>query len=53
MIKKSEIVMRNLEGMPGISVGGIQINNLKYADDTISIATNDKDLQALVDTKDN
>jgi ribosome-interacting GTPase 1 len=36
--------------MPGIPVGGININNLRYADDTILIATNEKDLQALVDT---
>jgi hypothetical protein len=45
----SEIIMRNLEGMLGISVGGININNLRYADDTILIATNEEDLQTLMD----
>jgi hypothetical protein len=46
----SEIIMRNLEDLPGISVGGININNLRFADDTILIATNEEDLQTLVDT---
>jgi hypothetical protein len=35
--------------MPGISIGGHNINNLRYADDTILIASNEKDLQALID----
>ena len=30
----SEIIMRNIEGQPGIRVGGHNINNLRYADDT-------------------
>ena len=46
----SEIIRRKLEDLPGISVDGININNLRYADDTILIATNEKDLQTLVDT---
>lgn len=35
--------------MPGVAVGGHNINNLRYADDTILIATNEKDLQAIID----
>ncbi|GFN99673.1 serine/threonine-protein phosphatase 6 regulatory ankyrin repeat subunit b [Plakobranchus ocellatus] len=45
----SEIIMRNLEGHPGIKIGGSNINNLRYADDTVLIAENEKDLQQLLD----
>ncbi|GFO02086.1 endonuclease-reverse transcriptase [Plakobranchus ocellatus] len=43
----SEIIMRNLENHPGIKVGGQNINNLRYADDTVLIAENKEDLQKL------
>ena len=43
----SEIIMRNIEGQPGIRVGGHNINNLRYADDTVLISENEKDLQLL------
>ena len=45
----SEIIMRNIEGQPGIRVGGHNINNLRYADDTVLISENEKDLQQLLD----
>ncbi|GFN90606.1 endonuclease-reverse transcriptase [Plakobranchus ocellatus] len=44
----SEIIMRNLENHPGIRVGGQNINNLRYADDTVVIAENKEDLQKLL-----
>ncbi|GFO07610.1 endonuclease-reverse transcriptase [Plakobranchus ocellatus] len=44
----SEIIMRNLENHPGIKVGGQNINNLRYADDTVLIAENKEDLQKLL-----
>ena len=34
--------MRALEGMTGIKVGGYNMNNIIYADDTVLIAGNDK-----------
>ncbi|GFO35233.1 endonuclease-reverse transcriptase [Plakobranchus ocellatus] len=37
------------EGHPGIKIGGSNINNLRYADDTVLIAENEKDLQQLLD----
>ena len=40
--------MRNIEGQPGIRVGGHNINNLRYADDTVLISENEKDLQQLL-----
>ncbi|GFO23899.1 endonuclease-reverse transcriptase [Plakobranchus ocellatus] len=47
----SEIIMRNLENHPGIKVGGQNINNLRYADDTVLIAENKEDLQKLLRRK--
>ena len=44
----SEIIMRNIEGQPGIRVGGHNINNLRYADDTVLISEKEKDLQQLL-----
>ncbi|BFZ00294.1 hypothetical protein BsWGS_03333 [Bradybaena similaris] len=45
----NENIMRNLEDMRGITVGGHNINNIRYADDTVLIAENEHDLQKLVD----
>ena len=45
----SEVILRDLEGMPGIKVGGKNINNIRYADDTVLIATTEEDLQKLID----
>ena len=44
----SEIIMRNIEGQPGIRLRGHNINNLRYADDTVLISENEKDLQQLL-----
>ena len=41
----SEIIMRAIEGMPGIHVGGCNMNNIRYADDTVLIADNENELQ--------
>ena len=46
----SEIIMRALEGMPGIKVGGYNKNNIRYADDTVLMADNEKELQEMLDT---
>ena len=46
----SEIIMRALEGMPGIKVGGYNMNNIRYADDTVLIADNENELQEMLDT---
>ena len=45
----SEKILRLLEDFPGIKFGGNMINNLRYADDTVLIAENEKDLQILLD----
>ena len=46
----SDIIMRALEGMPGIKVGGYNMNNIRYADDTVLIADNENELQEMLDT---
>jgi len=35
----SERALRELEDMPGMVVGGSNINNIRYADDTVLLAT--------------
>ena len=44
----TEKIFREVEDMKGVSIGGVNINNLRYADDTVLIAENSMDLQALL-----
>ena len=44
-----EMIMRATTNMAGIKVGGINISNIRYADDTALIATSQVNLQRLVD----
>ena len=44
----SEIIMQNLEGNPGIKVGGLNLNNLRHAADTVLMPENKEDLQQLL-----
>ena len=44
-----ETILRCIEGMPGISIGGYNLNNLRYADDTVLISDSQEGLQALLD----
>ena len=41
--------MQNLEGNPGIRVGGHNLNNLRHADDSVLMPENKEDLQQLLD----
>ena len=45
----SENIMRHIEEMSGISIGGHNVNNLRYADDTVLIARDEEHLQTLLD----
>ena len=45
----SEIILRDIEGEEGIKIGGVNINNIRYADDTVLIAETEEKLQRLVD----
>ena len=44
----SQIAMNALEDLEGISIGGRNVNNTRYADDTVLIADSEKKLQALM-----
>ena len=44
----SEIILRNIEHLDGIKVGGKNINNLRYADDTVLIAESESALQTIL-----
>ena len=46
----SEMIMRELEGLEGIRVGGRNITNIRYADDTALIADSETKMQFLVNT---
>ena len=44
----SEIILRSIDGVKGLKIGGVNLNNLRFADDTVLIAENRKDLQNLL-----
>ncbi|GFS00673.1 retrovirus-related Pol polyprotein from type-1 retrotransposable element R2, partial [Elysia marginata] len=44
----TEYIFRTIDNIPGLTVGGININNLRYADDTVMLTKNEEDLQKLV-----
>ncbi len=44
----SEIILRCLQDLPGVVINGQNINNIRYADDTVLIADSEEQLQALL-----
>ena len=44
----SEMILRNVENQEGVIVGGQNINNLRYADDTVLIADSEHKLQMIL-----
>ncbi len=44
----SEAILRELEILPGFIIGGHNLNNIRYADDTVLIADTEKKLQNLL-----
>ena len=45
----SEMILREISDIEGIRVGGYNMNNLRYADDTVLISDSQEGLQALID----
>jgi hypothetical protein len=45
----SEMILRNLEDFEGVKIGGHNCNNLRYADNTVLIASTEEDLQRMID----
>ena len=46
----SEMIMRSIEGKEGLAIGGRNINNIRYADDTVLIADSQEKLQDILTT---
>ena len=44
----SEVIMRELVELEGIKIGGRNLNNIRYADDTVLVADSEDKLQRLV-----
>jgi len=44
----SEIILREIEELHGVVINGRNINNIRYADDTVLIAETEKDLQNIL-----
>ena len=47
-----ETIMRNIADLEGIKVGGQNVNNIRYADDTVLIADSEEKLQRIIDEVD-
>ena len=45
----SEMIMRNIQELEGVRIGGQNISNLRYADDTVLIADSNEKLQIIFD----
>ncbi|GFR82060.1 endonuclease-reverse transcriptase [Elysia marginata] len=45
----SEMILRELDNIQGIGLGGHNINNIRYADDTVLIAQSEQSLQKMLD----
>src|SRR5215469_8256654 len=44
----SEMIMREIKELEGIRLNGYNINNIRYADDTLLVADSEKELQGLL-----
>ena len=44
----TEMIFRHIEDMEGVIVGGVNINNLRYADDTVILADSEGSLQTIL-----
>ena len=44
----SEVILREVKDIPGVKIGGVNINNLRYADDTALLAENEAGLQNIL-----
>ena len=44
----TEMIFRYIEDMEGVIVGGVNINNLRYADDTVLLADSEGSLQTIL-----
>ncbi|GFR92248.1 endonuclease-reverse transcriptase [Elysia marginata] len=47
----SEMILRNIYDLKGIRIGGVNINNLRYADDTVLMAESERRVQGKRDRR--
>ena len=45
----SEVILRSIDKLEGVKVGGVSINNIRFADDTVLVVESEKNLQKLLD----
>ena len=45
----TEHIFRQIDEFPGVKIGGRNINNIRYADDTVLLAETEEDLKKIVD----
>ena len=45
----TEMIMRKINHMDGVKLGGLNVNNIRYADDTAIVADSEEQLQNLID----
>ena len=45
----TEMIFRHIADTEGVIVGGVNINNLRYADDTVLLADSEESLQSILD----
>jgi hypothetical protein len=44
----TEMIFREIDNCKGVTIGGINITNLRYADDTVLLAESEEELQSIV-----
>ena len=44
----SKVILREIKDTPGVKIGGVNINNLRYADDTVLLAENEAGIQNIL-----
>ena len=45
----SEVILKSIDKLEGVKIGFVNINNIRFADDTVLIAANEKNLQKVLD----
>ena len=45
----SEVILRSIDHLEGVKIGSVNINNIRFADDTVLVAESEKNLQELLD----
>ena len=38
----SEVILRSIDTLEGVKIGGVNINNIRFADDTVLIAESEE-----------